>query len=570
MKRALRIIVPLILAVAVIGCMVWYLLVYDRDFTKDVLLQQARNFEAAGNHKISAWLYDVAYYHSSQEPEVAIELSRQYKAAGNYTKAEYTLSKAIAQSGDPSLYAELCAVYVEQDKLLDAVTMLDTIADPEVKAALEAKRPAAPVLAPAAGFYSQYISVSAESKGADMYLSTEYPSTEQPYTEPVALPGGETTIYALAVSEDGLVSPLTVGGYTIGGVIEQVSFTDAAVESAIRTALNVGADTVLYTDDLWTINEFTVPAEAKVYDDLFLLTYLRRLTIDSSADSDLSGISKLTALEELHIENNRLDEDELTAIAALVSLKKLTLRSCGLTSISALDKLTKLTYLDLGGNTVRNIGALSAMTSLQTLNLGSNALTDLASLSTLASLETLDVSYNSLTSLSHISGIASLKVLDASHNQLVNADDVRTLSALTTLSLANNALIDAAGVAFCTALTDLDVSNNTLTDISSFKTLPGLITLNFSYNQVSELPDFDEASPIVTVNGAHNLLTSLEPLSGLPQLNNVLMDYNEDLKSLEPLDNCPLLILVNAYGTKVTEVSFLTEKSIIVNFDPTT
>ena len=41
------------------------------------------------------------------------------------------------------------------------------------------------------------------------------------------------------------------------------------------------------------------------------------------------------------------------------------------------------------------------------------------------------------------------------------------------------------------------------------------------------------------------------------------------MEDLLPLDSCPVLVRVNAFGTKVTEVSFLTAKSIIVNFDPT-
>ena len=569
MKRALRIIVPLILVIAVIACMMWYLLVYDRDFTKDALLQQARYFESAGNHKISAWLYDVAYYHSSQEPAVAIELSRQYVLSDNYTKAEYTLSKAIAQSGDPALYAELCAVYVQQDKLLDAVTMLDTIADPEVKAALAEKRPAAPTLSPAPGFYSQYISVSAASGNDTLYLSTKYPSTQETSTEAVTLPGGETTVYALAISEEGIVSPLTIGGYTVGGVIKLVSFADPAIEASIRTMLNVGADTELYTDDLWSITSFTVPAEAQVYDDLSLLIYLQSLTIDSAVDADLSGISKLTALEELYIKNNRLNEDELAAIGALVSLKELTLSNCGISSIAALDELTNLTYLDLSGNTVRNISSLSAMTALQELRLANNATADLGSLASLSGLTMLDISYNAVTSLAPISGMTSLKTLDASHNQLTGAEDIAKLTGLTVLRLANNSLIDVSGLAACTALTELDISNNVLTDISSISALRNLLTLNFSYNQITDLPEFSESCPIVTINGSHNQIKSLEPLSGLQQLNNVLMDYNEQLASLKPLDDCPLLVMVNAYGTKVTEVSFLTEKSVIVNFDPT-
>ena len=133
MKRALKRILPILLGIVVIVSIVWYLFVYDRDFTRDMLLTQARFFEGQGNHTVAAWLYDQAYRQSEDNESVAIELAEQFKAAGNYTKAEYTLSNAIADGGSAELYVALCKTYVEQDKLLDAVTMLDNITDAAVQ-----------------------------------------------------------------------------------------------------------------------------------------------------------------------------------------------------------------------------------------------------------------------------------------------------------------------------------------------------------------------------------------------------------------------------------------------------
>ena len=115
----------------------------------------------------------------------------------------------------------------------------------------------------------------------------------------------------------------------------------------------------------------------------------------------------------------------------------------------------------------------------------------------------------------------------------------------------------------------LNVTNNAITDISMLDKMFLLHTLNFSNNQVAALPAFDPSCQLVSINGAYNLIPALDSLTGLPRLNTVNMDYNPELESLEPLDSCPVLIKVNAYGTKVTEVKFLTDKSVVVNFDPT-
>ena len=99
MKKAIRFVVSLVLIIAMIGSIGWYLFVYDRDFTRDTLLGQARYHDLHGNSRMSAWFYDMAYDYSGRDENVAIELANQYIADGNYTKAEVTLSNAINAGG---------------------------------------------------------------------------------------------------------------------------------------------------------------------------------------------------------------------------------------------------------------------------------------------------------------------------------------------------------------------------------------------------------------------------------------------------------------------------------------
>ena len=152
MRNVFRRIVPILLAIAVLGCAVWYLFVYDRDFTRDLLVTQARYLDDAGHHDLAAWFYDQAYLHADNDASVAIELAEQYRDAGNYTKAEYTLTKAISKKPSVELYTTLCSLFVEQDKLIDAVALLDNISDASLKLELDALRPAAPAAGQAPRF----------------------------------------------------------------------------------------------------------------------------------------------------------------------------------------------------------------------------------------------------------------------------------------------------------------------------------------------------------------------------------------------------------------------------------
>lgn len=571
MKKTIKIIIPILLVIAILCCMIWYMFVYDRDFTRDMLLSFARYSESQGSHKAAQWFYEVAYSQSGNSDAVAIELAEQYKASGNYTKAEYTLSNAIADGGGIDLYIALCKTYVEQDKLLDAVTMLDSITNTDIKTQLDTMRPAAPSASPESGFYSQYISVTLTGENGTIYASSngEYPSmSDEPYTQSIPLVDGENTIYSLVVADNGLVSKLSISGYTVGGVIELMTFSDAAIEAEVRKTLNVSDTVELYTNDLWTIKSFTIPAGSQSYADLKHMAFLESLTIENGVSGQLSNLSSLANLSELTITGTSVSQDELTIIGSLPLLKNLTLQSCGLTSISPLEKATGLVTLDLNNNTVRNIDALRSMQNLQELNLQHNALTDLSALTSATALTRLDISFNTLTSLAPLSTLNSLTWLDASTNSITQLGELGKLTSLSYLRLKSNQLTSADPIAACSALTELDISSNSLTDIKSLSALTNMLYFDFSYNQVSELPAFPKSCALVTIDGSNNLLSSLDNLSGLENLNNVHMDYNTEISSVKALASCPVLIEVNVYATKVTDVTALTNQSVIVNYNP--
>lgn len=569
MKRFFKIFLPIVLVLLVLGSIVWYLLVYDRGFTRDILLQQARYYEKKGNHTVAAWLYDAAYAQSSQDDSVAIELAEQFKSIGNYTKAEYTLSRAIADGGSSDLYIALCKTYVEQDKLLDAVSMLENITDPEIKAELDALRPKAPTTSPEPGFYTQYITVEIDGGSNTLCVNTEgnYPSlNDSSYSGSFELPEGETTIYALCVSENGLVSELAIFGYTVGGIVEKVIFTDSQFESAVRTTLGIDEDDDIYTNELWTITEFEIPAAAESYEDLQFLPYLKTLTIQNGT-ADLSPIAALTSLEELNLSGCNPNANDIQMIGTLPSLKKLTLSGCNLSSISGLENAVLLEYLDLSNNTLRNMEAITPLTALKELYLQHNALSDVSSFSSLTNLQTLDISYNAVTSVSALSSCTALQWLSAAHNSLESADGINRLSALTYLDLSNNLLTEINLLSSCTHLAALNISNNSITDITAFSSLLELTNFDFSNNQITALPEWSSDCAMITINGSNNLVESIDVLGGFQYLNNVYMDYNL-LTSVDALSDCPRLMTVNVYGNQIADVSALTSQDVIVNYNP--
>lgn len=571
MKKLTRILVPILLAVAILASLWWYLFVYDRDFTRDALLSQARFHDLHGNSRMSSWFYNLAYEHSGRDANVAIELANQYKSDGNYTKAEVTLSNAINNGGTVELYTALCKTYVEKDKLLDAVAMLENIQNPEMKAVLDAMRPTAPETDHEPGYYTQYIDVGLTSSSGTLYYTTngEYPSVAgETYTEAITLPAGETVIYAIAVDDNGLVSPVTILGYTITGVIEPVDFTDDTMESAIRAAIGTDEADILYTNELWEITEFTVPTGVQSYDDLALMPYLRTLTIADQEMTSLAPLSGLSRLENLTITGCRFPAEDLSILAKLPELTELNLEDCGLSTIENLSGASSLEKLNLKSNTVRNLEAISTMTALKELNLQHNAVTELGALAVLTNLETLDISYNSVTSLADLATCGRLTTLNADSNQLTDLRGLNSLSLLSDLTVDYNQIADISLLAACTELVNLSFSNNQVTDIGSLNKLLKLDILDFSYNSVAALPSWQEGCTLRVIDGSYNQLTSIDNLATLDNIGYIYMDYNQ-LTSITALADCYHLVQVNVFGNEISEVTALTDHNIIVNYDPT-
>ena len=573
MKKIAKWFLPLVLVAVLIASAVWYMFVYDRDTVQDFLVFMARKSAEDGNFEGATWFYDLSYQLSEEDQNVAIELAQIYKDAGNYTKAEFTLANAIADGGSVELYTALCNTYVEQDKLLDAVNLLDNITDPGLKAELDALRPALPQTDMEPGFYNQYITLNLIHDGVTLYFTTngDYPSVEYPaYSEPITLPGGETKIYAISVGDSGLVSPAAVFNYTVGGVIEPVELSDPAIEALVRQTLMFGSDTTIYTSDLWSIEEFTVPAEAAGLSDLAMLTRLKKLTITGREIDSLSFLSGMSSLEELNLSGCRISEG-MNVIGTLPSLTKLDLSGCGLSTIAELNNALMLKELDLSDNAIGDITHLSGMSALEKLDLSENAVSDLSTLAGLSLLRELDVSHNAISSMVPLTSCAGLQMLDVSYNSISEISAVKNMAGLTEFSAAHNTITDVSALGGCVELIRLDLSNNSISDLSALSGLVKLTELDFSHNTVAAMPALPEDCALCVVNGEHNALTDVSPLGGMENLNYVYMDYNPELADISFLANCRQLVQVNVYGTAVPtdSVNALIDQSIIVNFDPT-
>ena len=542
----------LIITLAVVAVLLFavgaYILMFHSQVSVEYYL--AKGDSAMENEKYSK---AVSYFRSALElaeddPQISIQLANAYKASGNYTKAEYTLVSAI--TADPSrtaLYVALSRIYVEQEKFLDADLLLSRAANADVKAELEAMRPATPVLTPDAGYYSDYVTVSASCVAGRIFLSSDgaYPSNESHlYKDPVALSPGETIIYALVVDDSGLISPIRKATYTVAGVIEPITFSDNALDALVRKTLGKGAEDVIMTNELWGIEKLTLSADVKELRQLSNFIGLKELKMNSVAVSDLSVLTTLPLLQKLDVSGCILSAAHLRTIGELTQLNELNLSTCAATNIDALANLKKLTILDLSNNVITDVMALTQMTALTELNLSNNPITALQSLQYCEKLDKLNLSGCDIESLEALSGLVNLKSLNLSNNKISSIEPLQN----------------------CVSLENLDISYNTVKDITTVEKLTALQDFSAGHNTIASLPKMP--AKLIRVDLSYNKLTKIDGLQNRSMLNYLNIDYNK-VADILPLKNCYNLVQIDAWNNPITSgVTTLTNQSVIVNWNP--
>ncbi|MEA4965666.1 MAG: leucine-rich repeat domain-containing protein [Oscillospiraceae bacterium] len=569
MNKVLRTILIILLALAVLCGGFWYFFVYRSGLPASLYTSYAAFCSHAGDAARSARYYEKALELEPDNADLALSTADAFVADDNYTKAEYTLVCAISRNPENlDLYLRLSAVYVEQNKLLDAERLVSACANPAVKESLIDLRPSAPVIQPDGGYLLEPEDFSLSYSGGSAYysLTEEYPTmADQPYSEPVSLDYGVTEVSAIVVGDNGLVSPLSTAKFTVCGSIEEVTFEDEAFDTFVRELLGKDRHDKIMTSELWDVQELTLPAEITNLSDLRYFVRLHSLTMQGTAN--LSPLADLSALTTLDLSGAALQPDALAVIGSIKTLTTLSLRGCSLTSISDLSGLTSLTALDVSGNQLTDLTPLTGMSALQALNLAQNAITSITPLAAARQLTSLDLSGNPIESLGPLSANEALVTLKLASCSAEDLSPLENKTALTTLDASGNQLTSLSGLEHCTALTDLNVANNLLTDLAPLTGLTGLQYLDASGNQLESMPQFPAESALLTINVSINRLTDVSGLSALQTLNYLNVSDNR-LTDLSCLAELPKLVEVDALKNPLVGIASLEEHSIVVNYDP--
>ena len=309
-----------------------------------------------------------------------------------------------------------------------------------------------------------------------------------------------------------------------------VTFSSAAMEAAVRQALNQPEGEIVYSQ-LSRIRRLAAVGENTFGEDQ-VFDYRVSCYIDNQFQGDLPP--------------GDITDDDLALLAHMSNLHELYLCRQEVRDISVLAGLP-LTTLALCENKIVDFSPLATLTGLETLYLGGNPGTDYSPLSGLKQLATLtvegsgSVGIGAVDSLDFLDGLTLRKLglglavpKDGSWQPLT-----RQIS-LEDLLLWDPGEDAVAAANTLTNLKTLTIGDYFAPDLTGLTGLTGLEVLNIHKGSLERLDGIESLNRLITLSVGYNGVTDLSPLAGLGQLNYIQLE-GLAITDFSPLSQLPAL-----------------------------
>ncbi|MBQ6823785.1 MAG: leucine-rich repeat domain-containing protein [Clostridia bacterium] len=449
------------------------------------------------------------------------------------------LEKGIDRfGGAEELYLCKVQAMVADGAIGDAVDFLANIDNSYINKSIQAARPGDLTYSPSMGKYSRAQKVTLTQRpGETIYYTlngTDPTMNSAIYKEPITV-STTSTLTAIAVSEDGLVSPRLRLEYEINNAHEAIQFTDDKIEQMVRISLGRPSGSIYAAQLLSVTDLVSTDAEGSIRSlkDLEYMPSLRSLWItDELLIEDYAPLAGLSELKILCLSGCALSDRDLTHLSGLTELTELTLNNNRLTTLQPLRKLTALEFLNVSDNELSSTDTLAEFSSLKWLYLAQNSILNLDGISTLTELQGLNVSGNYISDLSPLTGLTKLTELHLRGNAPKNLKKLSTLP----------------------ALAYVDVSGCDLASLSVFNDYKALSCLYAADNRIASLSTFKGALTELSVSG--NPLVDISPLSSQGKLK-ILEAANTQITDISCLSTMNELTYLDISGTPVTDATCL-------------
>lgn len=165
------------------------------------------------------------------------------------------------------------------------------------------------------------------------------------------------------------------------------------------------------------------------------LKNLKKLSVDNSNVNDISALKDLTNLEILWLQDNPLEN--ISNLKKLTSLKELLLTRTLVKNVSSLCKLLSLEVLSLSGTKIEDLKQLSDCNNLKELSIGFTNISDLNPLSNLIHLEELALQGTQVTSIEPLKNLVKIERLELYNTKIKDLTPLSNLKNIKSLSIKN-------------------------------------------------------------------------------------------------------------------------------------
>ncbi len=305
-----------------------------------------------------------------------------------------------------------------------------------------------------------------------------------------------------------------------------IEWQDAAVEQAVRNAIDKPYGTVYYSD----------------------VKYLRELDAFALGVRTLADLEHLRSLTYLGVAANYLDDSQWRYISKLTKLEYLDIAMNQFTTLpaGALKDMPNLIELCADENRIVTIepGAFRGQEDLKTLMLEENpGLTDISEVAQITGLEDLFIRKTPISDLSCLSGLTNLTELWATNCPISDISPLSGKSRLYRVYLGNSK------------------REGKLTDISALSSAKGLYWLELDGNRITDLSALSGTSALMHLEADYNLIEDISPLADCASLERVFLSNNRitDVSTLGSLSKLSSVYLQNNRITDVTPLAKLTQ-----------
>jgi Leucine-rich repeat (LRR) protein len=304
-------------------------------------------------------------------------------------------------------------------------------------------------------------------------------------------------------------------------------------------------------------------------DPLGRLPDLQYLSLSHTHVRDLSPIRNLTELHELNLSNSKVDD--ISPLRYAINLQRLNIGNTLVKDVSVFEKLVNLQILEMPGAVVNTFEPLKNLHGLIKLNLQSARVNNLSFVDSLVLLQDLNISETSLSDISPLSALTAIINLNLDSTKVLDFGPLAGLTHLKVLSVNGTAFNNFEPVVALPALERIycDATGITQEAANDFMAKhPNTLVIYDSKDLRTWWQDLSPVWKDVLRRAASvQQMPTNEELAKVTSLDSINVMNYVSVKSLEPLRKIPMVRIILASSSGISDLSFIKDHHSITLLD---